>query len=128
MYKFQYVAQSGWLSLVAAALISFIGMPLASAGSYIYNLTDLSGYITTNCDNCVLNSSNITAWSMSVPGFISLSSTTPGAQLSVPAGDTDMTATPETINFSFTGPYGAFVFATPSASVAYADAGPSGNI
>jgi hypothetical protein len=128
MYKFQYATKSGWLSIVAAALISFIGMPVASAGSYTYSLTDLSGYITTNCNNCVLNSSNITAWSMSVPGFISLASTTPGAQLQVPAGDTDMGATPESINFSFTGPYGAFVFATPSASVAYADAGPNGNI
>jgi hypothetical protein len=128
MYKFQYVTKSGWLSIVAAALISFIGMPLANAGSYIYSLTDLSGYITTNCNNCVLNSSNITAWSMSVPGFISIASTTPGAQLQVPTGDTDMGATPEAINFSFSTPYGAFVFATPSASVAYVDAGPNGNI
>jgi hypothetical protein len=123
MYKFQYVTKSGSgrLSIVAAALISFIGMPLASAGSYTYSLTDLSGYITTNCDNCVLNSSNITAWSMSVPGFISLASTTPGAHLSVPAGDTDMVATPGAINFNFNAPYGGFVFATPSANVGYDD-------
>jgi hypothetical protein len=121
MYKFQYVTKSGWLSIVAAALISFIGMPLANAGSYIYSLTNLSGYITTNCDNCVLNSSNITAWSMSVPGFISLSSTTPGAQLSVPAGDTDMMATPGAITFNFGGIYGGILFATPSANVGYGD-------
>jgi hypothetical protein len=122
MHKFQSVTQSGWSSLVAAALISFIGMPLASAGSYIYSLTDLSsGYITTNCNNCVLNSSTITAWSMSVPGFISLASTTPGARLQVPAGDTDMVATPEAISFNFNAPYGAFLFATPSASVGYVD-------
>jgi hypothetical protein len=50
MCKFQYVAKRGGLSIVAAALISFIGMPSASAGSYIYSLTDLSGYITTSCD------------------------------------------------------------------------------
>jgi hypothetical protein len=121
MYKFQYATKSGWLSIVAAALISFIGMPLASADSFNYSLTDLSGSITTNCDNCVLNSSNITAWSMSVPGFISLASTTPGAQLLVPAGDTDMMATPAAINFSFVGPSGGFGFATSSASVTYVD-------
>ncbi len=122
MYKFVDVTKSGWLSLVAAALMSVIGTPLASAGSYIYSLTDLSlGYITTNCNNCVLNSSTITAWSMSVPGFISLASTTPGARLQVPAGDTDMVATPEAISFNFNAPYGIFLFSTPSASVGYAD-------
>jgi hypothetical protein len=122
MYKFKDATKSGWSSLVAAALMSVIGTPLASAGSYIYSLTDLSlGYITTNCNNCVLNSSTITAWSMSVPGFISLASTTPGARLQVPAGDTDMVATPEAITFNFNAPYGIFLFATPSASVGYAD-------
>jgi hypothetical protein len=121
MYQFQYVAKRGGLSIVAAALISFIGMPLASAGSYIYSLTDLSGYITTNCNNCVLNSGNITGWSMSVPGFISLASTTPGAQVSVPAGDTDMVATPGAINFNFNAPFGGFVFAAPGAYVGYDD-------
>ena len=88
MYKFQHVTKSGLLSLVAAAPMSFTGVPLASASSYTYNLTSLSGSITTNCDNCVLNSSDITGWSMSVPGFVSLASTTPGAKLFVPAGDT----------------------------------------
>ena len=39
-----------------------------------------------------------------------------------------MGATPEAINFSFSNPYGAVAFATPSASVAYVDAGPYGNI
>jgi hypothetical protein len=113
--------KSGWLSIAAAALIPFIGMPLASANSYNYSLTNLSGSITTNCDNCVLNSSDITAWSMSVPGFISLASTAPGAQLFVPAGDTDMTATPGAINFNFNAPYGAFLFATSSANVGFDD-------
>jgi hypothetical protein len=67
MYKCQNVTKSGWLSIVTAALISFTGVPLASANSYNYSLTNLSGSITTNCDNCVLNSSDITAWSMSLP-------------------------------------------------------------
>jgi len=123
MYKLQYVTKSGWLSIVAAVLIPFIGMPLASANSYDYSLTNtgLSGSITTNCDNCVLNSSDITAWSMSVPGFITLASTTPGAQLFVPAGDTDMMATPGAITFNFGGIYGGILFATPSANVGYGD-------
>jgi hypothetical protein len=121
MYKIQYVTKSGWLSIVAAALIYASGMPLAGASSYNYSLTNLSGSITTNCDNCVLNSSDITAWSMSVPGFISLASTTPGAHLFVPAGDTDMMATPGAINFNFNAPFGGFQFATSSANVAYVD-------
>jgi hypothetical protein len=121
MYKFQNVTKGGWFSIVAAALILFTGVPLASASSFTYDLTSLSGSITTNCDNCVLNSSDITGWSMSVPGFISLASTTPGAQISVPAGDTDMTATPGSINFNFNAPFGGFQFATSSASVAFVD-------
>jgi hypothetical protein len=121
MYKLQFATRSGWLSMVAAALTCFIGMPLASAASFTYSLTDLSGTITTNCNNCVLNSSNITAWSMSVPGFISIASTTPGAQLSIPAGDTDMVATPEAITFNFNAPYGGIIFSAPSANVGYQD-------
>jgi hypothetical protein len=121
MYKFQSVTKSEWVSIVAAALISFGGMPLASASSFTYDLTDLSGSITTNCDNCVLTSSDITGWSMSLPGFLSLASTTPGAQVSVPAGDTDMVATPTAINFSFNAPFGGFSFGTSSGSVAYVD-------
>jgi hypothetical protein len=58
---------------------------------------------------------------MSVPGFISIASTTPGAQLSVPAGDTDMVATPGAINFNFNAPYGGIVFSAPSANVGYQD-------
>ena len=121
MYKFQCVTKSGWLSIGAVVLISFSGLPLASASNYTYSLTDLSGSITTNCDNCVLNSSDITAWSMSVPGFLSLASTTPGAQLFVPAGDTDMMATPGAINFNFNAPFGGFLFATSSGNVGYDD-------
>jgi Abnormal spindle-like microcephaly-assoc'd, ASPM-SPD-2-Hydin len=127
MYKFQIVTKSGWLSIVAAGLLSFIGMSLARAATYTYNLTDVDGYITTTCDNCILNSSNIVAWSMSVPGF-SIASTDPGANLSVPAGDTDMVATPEGINFNFTGTYYGISFVTPSGHVDYDDAGPNGNI
>jgi hypothetical protein len=121
MCKFQYVAKSGLLSILAAALISFIGIPLGNAATYTYTLSDLSGTITSNCDNCVLNSSSITAWTLSVPGFLSVASTAPGAQLSVPAGDTDMVATPGGINFQFGGPFGAVVFGTPSGSISYAD-------
>jgi hypothetical protein len=123
MYKF---TKSGWLSIVSAALISFIGMPLVDAASFTYSLSsnvnaNLTGFITTTCDDCVLNASNITSWSMSVPGFFSISSTSPGAQLHVPAGDTDMVATPNAINFNFGGTFGGLVFNTTAAGVGYSD-------
>ena len=121
MYKFQNATRCGLLSIFAAGIISFLGLPLANAASYTYTLSDESGFITTSCDNCVLNSSNITAWSMTVPGFLSLTSTAPGAKVSVPTGDTDMVATPEGINFSFNGPYGGFLFSNPSGSIGYDD-------
>ena len=110
MYTFENVAR--WVSIVTAALVLFIGIPLANAATYTYNLSDVDGFITTTCDNCVLNSSNIVAWSMSVPGF-SIASTQPGANLSVPAGDTDMAASPGAVSFDFTGSYYGFVFNGP---------------
>jgi hypothetical protein len=121
MYKIHTGATSGFFSICVAAIISLSSVHAAKAASYTYTLTDLSGFITTSCDNCVLNASNITAWSMTVPGFLSLASTVPGAQVSVPAGDTDMVATPEGINFSFNAPYGGFLFSTPSGNVGYDD-------
>jgi hypothetical protein len=121
MYKFQNAAKSGLLAIFAAGIISFLGLPLANAASYTYTLSDESGFITTTCDNCVLNSSNIIAWSMTVPGFLSITSTAPGAEVSVSAGDTDMVATPEGINFSFNGVYGGFLFSNPSGSIGYND-------
>lgn len=124
MHKFKIVAKCGWLSIVAAGLMSSIGMSPARAATYTY-LTDVDGYITTTRDNCILNSSNIVAWSMSVPVF-SVASTDPGANLSVAAGDTDMVATPDGINF--TGIYYGTSFATPSGDVDFDDAGPDGNI
>lgn len=121
MYKFQNALKSGWASIFAAAIVSSFGVPRAHAATYTYTLSDLSGSITTSCDNCVLNASNITAWSMTVPGFLSLASTVPGAQVSVPAGDTDMAATPEGINFNFGGPYGGVLFSNPSGNIGYQD-------
>jgi hypothetical protein len=56
-----------------------------------------------------------------VPGFMSIASTTPGAELFVPAGDTDVTATPGAINFNFNAPYSAFLFATSSATLGFDD-------
>jgi hypothetical protein len=58
---------------------------------------------------------------MSIPSSISISSTTPGAQIIVPAGDTDMMATPGSLNFNFGGPYGNFEFSNPTAVLAYND-------
>ena len=127
MHKFKIVTKSGWLSIVAAGLMTFISVSPARAATYTYHLTDVDGYITTTCDNCILTSTNIVAWSMSVPGF-SVASTDPGANLSVPAGDTDMVATPEGINFNFTGIYYGISFATTSGHVDFDDAGPNGNI
>ncbi len=127
MYDFHKVTKGRWASIVATALLPFIGMPLASAATYTYNLSDVAGYITTNCDNCVLSSSNIVAWSMSVPGF-SIASTDPGAGVYVPAGDTDMGATPGALNFAFTGTFFGIRFTGSTGTVGYDDAGPYGNI
>jgi hypothetical protein len=121
MYKFQFATTSSWLSIVAAALISLVGVPVAGATDYTYDLANISGSITTNCDNCILNSSDITAWSMSIPSFMSISSTTPGAQIIIPAGDTDMAATPTSLQFAFGGPYGGIEFSNPSAFLDYDD-------
>jgi trimeric autotransporter adhesin len=102
-------------------LVSLATAPRAAAAAYTYTLTGVfSGSITTTCDSCALNASNITAWSISA-GSTSVSSTTPGALLTVPAGDTDLQATPSGIKFSFAGPFGALTFSTPAASIVMTD-------
>ena len=122
MYKFQNVLKSVAISIFAVMLGSLFGVPRAYAASYTYSLANapnLSGFITTNCDNCALNASNITAWSMTYSGFLSIASTVPGSKVSVPVGDTDMVATPAGITFNSGGSFGGIVFSDPSGSVSY---------
>jgi hypothetical protein len=113
-----------YLSLCLFGSLSFISLGATSradAASFTYTLSDgFSGFITTTCDNCALDASNITAWSISVGG-ISVSSTSPGAQLMVPAGDNDLVATPNGIAFLFEGPFGALTFKTATASIVMSD-------
>ena len=113
----------GWSVCLFGALsfLSLAAAPRAEAATYTYTLTGgFSGSLTTTCDSCALNASNITAWSISAGGT-SVSSTTAGAQLTVPAGDTDLQATPSGITFSFAGPFGALTFSTPAASIVMTD-------
>jgi hypothetical protein len=113
----------GWSFCLFGALsfISLATAPRAEAATYTYTLTGgFSGSITTTCDSCALNASTITAWSISAGGT-GVSSTTPGAQLTVPAGDTDLQATPSGITFSFAGSFGALTFSTPAASIRMSD-------
>ena len=120
MYKFQNVAKSGLVTILAAALVSLFGLPDANAATYTYNMnstsTFMTGTITTSCYDCVLNASNITAWNLSVepsfPNAFSISSTSPGAKLVFPTGDTDMQATPSGISFLFSGLFGGVGFET----------------
>jgi hypothetical protein len=120
MYKVQNSIKSGLVTIVAAAIVSLASLPSANAATYTYNMnsasTNMTGTITTSCDDCVLNASNITAWNLSVvpsiPGGFSISSSSPGAQLVFPKGDTDMTATPSGISFLFSGLFGGESFET----------------
>lgn len=95
------------LGIVAALAFCF---PALASADFVYNIDFgyptflVTGTIATNCDNsCSLNSSNITAWSLSNPNPgspISVASTDAGAQILGTPGD-DMIATPRGIYFNF---------------------------
>lgn len=93
---------SRWLA--ALALLS--GPMVANALSYTYELNGigaLKGFITTDCNNCVLNPNDFTAWSMtktgSTFGTVTSTSSVPGA--SVMEFGSVMVATPAAITFDF---------------------------
>ena len=82
------------------ASILVVGLTLfatqAFADTYTYDITGptATGYITTSCDSCVLNASDITAWNLA--GF---SSTVPGSTVLVTGNG--FVATPTGIFFNF---------------------------
>ena len=117
MYNFQRAGKGVLFAILAALPIYIMEMRSADAANYIYTLTNpttlaVTGSITTTCDNCVLNASNISAWRMSLPGAFDISSTSPGAAISVSSGENDMVATPNAINFNFAGDSGGISFIT----------------
>jgi hypothetical protein len=117
------------LILVVTAL-SVICLSRANASTYTYDVNAiggaLSGVITTDCDVCVLNSSNITAWSLnsgtgalSVNGApVIVTSLQSGAQIT----GSGMVATPSAISFGFgTGSGDEINFVSNSSEVEFAD-------
>lgn len=86
--------------LAALALLS--GPMVANALSYVYEINGvgpLQGFITTDCNNCVLAPKDFTAWSMTKTGSdpVTSSSTVPGAYVF----GTAMVATPAAITFDY---------------------------
>jgi hypothetical protein len=106
----------------------------ANAADYTYDIDVdngfLAGSITTSCDQCLLNSSNITAWALtstaSPEPFSVASSTDPGASAGPYLGNspTSLTATPTAITYNF-GANGEFAFQTNKEFIifAYSDIG-----
>jgi hypothetical protein len=95
----------------------------------------LSGTITTSCDQCVLNSSDITAWALAstatpvgAPAPFAIASTDPGAFASSDflGFPSNLAANPTAITYDF-GKDGEFVFATNNEFVqlGYSDIGAS---
>jgi len=82
------------------ACILVVGLTLFAtqgfADTYTYDITGptATGYITTSCDSCVLNASDVTAWNLA--GF---SSTVPGSTVLVTGNG--FVATPTGIFFNF---------------------------
>jgi hypothetical protein len=106
----------------------------ASAPGYTYDVDVdngfLTGTITTTCDQCMLDGSDITAWALastSSPQTFSVASTDPGAYAGSYLLDnvpTSLTATPAAITYNF-GANGQFVFQTNKEFIifAYSDIG-----
>jgi hypothetical protein len=106
----------------------------ANAPGYTYDVDVnngfLTGTITTSCDQCMLNSGDITAWTLastSSPQTFSVASTDPGAYAGPYLLDnipTSLTATPAAITYDF-GANGQFVFQTNKEFIifAYSDIG-----
>jgi hypothetical protein len=94
-------------TVAAIAMLAAIASSRANASAYTYDMNGIdgiTGVITTNCDNCVLNASDVTAWSLMSPGLpapaVSVSSAAAGSQLVVQGSA--LSATPNAVTFQFT--------------------------
>jgi hypothetical protein len=118
------------LVLLLATSLSVICLSRANASSFTYDVNvfnALTGSITTNCDTCVLNSSDITAWSftskatgpLAVGGQpVTATSFASGAQLT----GSGMVATPTAITFAFgSAANDQMYFVTNTAKIEFAD-------
>jgi Putative Ig domain len=94
-----------------AALTLLLGPMVANASSYTYELNGigtLRGFITTDCNNCVLAPKDFIAWSVTSTGAkapfgpVTSTSSVPGAAVANEFG-TNMMATPAAITFNFGG-------------------------
>jgi hypothetical protein len=116
--------------ILAVTALSVICLSRANASTYTYDVNAvggaLSGVITTDCDVCVLNSSNITAWSLnSGTGALSVNGT-PVIATSLQSGaqitGSGMVATPSAISFGFgTGSGDEINFISHSSEIEFAD-------
>jgi hypothetical protein len=96
---------SKWL----AAFTLLLGPMVANAGSYTYVLNGigtLRGFITTDCNNCVLTPKDFTAWSVTRTGSqlgpVTSTSSVPGASVTEEFSN-DLVATPAAITYNFGG-------------------------
>jgi hypothetical protein len=112
----------------AIAMLAAIASTPANASSYTYDMNGIdgiSGVITTNCDNCVLNASDVTAWSLMSPGLsapgVSVSSSAAGSQLFVQGSG--LAATPSAVTFQFTPSAGIVEFFSNNQSIDFLDFG-----
>jgi hypothetical protein len=94
------------------------GVLQANAPGYTYGVDVdngfLTGTITTSCDQCILDSSNITGWALAstaTPAPFSVASTDPGAfaGFAFPDIPTSLTANPAAITYDFA-QAGQFIF------------------
>ncbi len=111
---------SAALAAAGCALVSFA--PTANANTYTYDLSfvvapvTITGEITTNCDNCGLTNSNILSWAFNSSSGPSVTSATPGANISF-GGSSVLVATPSALNFTI-GAFGILSFNGPVGTVA----------
>jgi hypothetical protein len=93
------------------AAVAFCSPWPAMASQYFYdvnfdiNSTLVSGTITTTCDSCDLTASNVSSWSFSANGGLSISSTEPSAFVSTFAYATSpLFAQPSQLHYDSTAP------------------------
>ncbi len=88
---------------VAIALVAVGLGSRANAASYTYDtsgIDGISGFITTDCNSCTLNSNNIIAWAFN-PGLyqVNIASSAVGSELDLDGNA--LVATPKAITFGF---------------------------
>jgi hypothetical protein len=111
----------------AIAMLAAIASSPATASAYTYDMNGIdgiTGVIKTNCDNCVLNASDVTAWSLMSPGagpVVSVSSSAAGSQLFVEGSG--LAATPNAVTFQFTPSSGIVEFFSNNQSIDFLDFG-----